>query len=115
MPTRWFRLTLVVAVLLGPAMALAISDLTRNGDRPVLSVVTGIGTAILVIDVIAAVLLWKVGRVARRARRPDRRIADWTLTPETWPPSSNAMPSGPPSSRPCSARSAHAPGTVRSR
>ena len=33
---------------------------------------------------IVDIILWKVIRVRRRARRPDQKIAAWTLSPGTW-------------------------------
>lgn len=76
----FLALTLIAAAIV--AVAGRMVYLERHGD--IAHIVTGVGAGVLAILAILTILLWKMSRFIRRARRPDQRVASWTVSPELW-------------------------------
>jgi hypothetical protein len=66
------------------AIAWGALRLTELPDHTAASVTVGVGLVVAALLLMADVVLWKLIRVRRRARRADQRIAEWTVSPETW-------------------------------
>ena len=73
-------ITVIAAVVVGVAGRMDYLDQTDG----VPAIVTGIGAAVLAVLAIFTLLFWQMSRFVRRARRPDQRVAAWTVRPDLW-------------------------------
>lgn len=80
----WLRLLLAATIALGAVVAWAAARLAGGDGTEIHSAITGIGLALLAVLLIVTVIVWKNSRLARRARRPDQRVTEWTVSPATW-------------------------------
>ncbi|MCB1341466.1 MAG: hypothetical protein KDK24_10475 [Pseudooceanicola sp.] len=76
----FLALTLIAAAVVAVAGRMDYLDETDG----IPAIVTGIGAAVLAVLAIVTFLLWKMSRFVRRARRPDQRVASWTVSPDLW-------------------------------
>lgn len=81
---RYLWLFLVLTLIAAAVVAVAgrMNYLSDSDGLP--AIVTGVGAAVLAILAIFTILLWKMSRMIRRARRPDQRVASWTVSPILW-------------------------------
>jgi hypothetical protein len=83
-PERVFAVTATLTLGAIAAIAWGAQRLSQHPSDSTASITVGVGLVVATLLVIADVLFWKVIRLRRRARRPDQKIAAWTLSPETW-------------------------------